>query len=291
MKKILLPIIALLLVITTANAQELIGYYNNRFTTEQTKFKVQLLMDGIDGKDYVMVEVLTTDADEAHLLIDIDKLEATKKSIKDIKEKYVEWSATARLNNIKDMNEKMPINLVMPKVAWKTNKWWFANGFKWNLPPYFIVKDGTKYYAYISQEVSSRSNEYVTSKINLIFTSVSAITMILIFSSRFNLVRPSIITPAYSASAVWVDRYERLSSIIIFAFVSSNLSFIPSITFMLNSSLSTLSDMVHLTRFLGNLAFLYRLASCLSESSKSKYNTACGGISTSVHSLFPLAIS
>lgn len=53
-----------------------------------------------------MVEVLTTDADEAHLLIDIDKLEATKKSIKDIKEKYVEWSATARQNNIKDMNEK-----------------------------------------------------------------------------------------------------------------------------------------------------------------------------------------
>ena len=173
MKKILFSIIALLSVITTANAQELIGYYNNRFTTGQTKFKVQLLMDGIDGKDYVMVEVLTTDADEAHLLIDIDKLEATKKSIKDIKEKYVEWSATARQNNIKDMNGKMPINLVMPKVAWKTNKWWFANGFKWNLPPYFIVKDGTKYYAYISQEVSSRSNEYVTSKINLIFTSVN----------------------------------------------------------------------------------------------------------------------
>ena len=120
---------------------------------------------------------------------------------------------------------------------------------------------------------------------------VCAITMILIFSSRFNLVRPFIITPAYSASAVWVDRYERLSSIITLAFVSSNLSFIPSITFMLKSSLSTSSDMVQRISDFGKSAFPYRLASCLSESSKSKYNTACGGISTSVYSLFPLAIS
>lgn len=39
----------------TSKSQELIGYYNNRFTTEQTRFKVQLLMDGLDSKDYVMV--------------------------------------------------------------------------------------------------------------------------------------------------------------------------------------------------------------------------------------------
>lgn len=51
MKKILFSIITLMFVVMTTNAQELIGYYNNRFTTEQTKFKVQLLMDGIDGKD------------------------------------------------------------------------------------------------------------------------------------------------------------------------------------------------------------------------------------------------
>lgn len=117
--------------------------------------------------------MLTTDANEAHLLIDIDKLQETKKSITDIKNKYKEWVVTAKQNKVTDMNEEMPVKLVMPKASWRTNKWWFADGFCWNLPPYFIVKGGTKYYAYIQQEVRSRSNEYVTSEIYLVFTSVN----------------------------------------------------------------------------------------------------------------------
>lgn len=170
MKQIILTTILAFTTISL-NAQTLYGYYTNHASKAKTKYKIEYVLNGLDEKPCVLIEVIG-EADKNYLMVDIDSLSSIQKGFRELKAKYIEWCDVAIKNNVTEVEKEMkyPFHGGIG-ASWYNSDWWFSRGFSWNLKPTFKIKGASKIVSF-AQAVRSDSNEFVTNNVYLIFTSV-----------------------------------------------------------------------------------------------------------------------
>ncbi len=105
----------------------------------------------------------------AMLAVDSDKLDAFKAGLWATKEKFTEWSAIAKTNNVTELNKEMDITLPDLTACWLGSKWFFA--FNQRLKPKFLILDDGRHVVTFVKKVASSSNEYIDETIYWVFSS------------------------------------------------------------------------------------------------------------------------
>jgi hypothetical protein len=174
MKKITI-ILALVFLALQSNAQEIYSRYTSSFINES--FDLGLFKNS-DSKYSLYVFGYTTERikEKCGVFFDNKEHESFLKTLKDAKQKYIEWKNIAKINDVKDVNKPMEIKSFC-------NGGFFYYGGKvqlklsFNVEYYFVVittEGRPSNYLLILQtgEMKSVSNEFIKSSgANIIFSS------------------------------------------------------------------------------------------------------------------------
>ena len=110
--------------------------------------------------------------DNSYIAFKDSKLDSFVSGLKKMRDKYIEWSKTAKENNITSMTKEMdyPFEPTGFGAVFLYGSWHSADGFCYNMKPHFMVKDGGKTIAVVFyQSVKASTNEYIEGEVSLVF--------------------------------------------------------------------------------------------------------------------------
>ena len=172
MRRILFTLL-LAVIAVGVNAQTLFGYYYNGKLKAKAKYEIKYMFLGDSQKATILVE--SNGVDNSYITFTDDKIDSFVSGLKKMRDKYVEWSNTAKANKVKDMTKQMdyPFEPSGFGAVFRYGEWHSAKGFSHNMRPYFEVKDnGMSHIAIFYQKVTASSNEFIDGAICLVFQNV-----------------------------------------------------------------------------------------------------------------------
>lgn len=174
MKKLLF--FATLFLAIAMDAQTQVAIYSTNYWTDKTDFKIEV-SDAKGKLDRVWIETRTMDrlSTDGYLLIDEKKMPEFLSFLEFCKNKYVEWSATAKQNNVTELNKKIePEKKFSTAAAFRYGKWQFD--YSNILSARFLISEGKHLLIFSTGELQSSSNQFMKNDgIALVFTDIEEI--------------------------------------------------------------------------------------------------------------------
>lgn len=181
MKKFL-AVLVLCFSVLILKAQKPIGNYYNEYFGKTFPLRA----DTVDGDTWLYIGIHSWENEEAFIsLVGEANIQAFVESLTKVRDKYVEWRKIAIDNNVQEFSKAFDIEFPPVNIAWYTDDWNFNFGH--DLAPFFAILDGRRIVACFHSEVSSSSNEYVSTKYYLIFESKRD------FDSLLSMIRPEVV--------------------------------------------------------------------------------------------------
>ena len=94
------------------------------------------------------------------------KLDELKTSLKEMRDKFEEWSQVAKDNDVEKLTKPMEVKFPRIDIYWYTSKWNFSRNN--SVQPIFFILDGV-HLATIVKKAISMSNKYINETIYLAF--------------------------------------------------------------------------------------------------------------------------
>ena len=169
MKKVIMFLL-LAVIAVGVQAQTLFGYYYNGKPKAKSKCEIKYMFLSKETSATILIE--SVGVDNSYIAFKDSKLDSFVSGLKKMRDKYIEWSKTAKENNIKSMTKEMdyPFEPTGFGAVFLYGSWHSADGFCYNMKPHFMVKDGGKTIAVVFyQSVKASTNEYIEGKVSLVF--------------------------------------------------------------------------------------------------------------------------
>lgn len=166
MKKIL-SLLLLFIMFQIVNAGNIIGTYT------LSHFDRTFIVKAVGSKQNkfsIFIEVKGESSNDTYISVKGKDLEKFKKSLLEMKNKFVEWSNTATDNNVNKMTRFMEVKFPSIGVHWETPSKIYFSGEEDIFPVFSIMDDGT-YRAIIAKTVKYAMNRYITETIYLPFSN------------------------------------------------------------------------------------------------------------------------
>lgn len=183
MKKLLL--FATVFLAISTNAQKKFTEYSLSYWTDKTTYNIEVSNNGNElEKIYIDVHTLDTLQKEGSINISKKRLPDFITFLNECKSKYVEWSKTAKANNVTDLNKAIETEKKFTSdVAFRYGKWQFTSA---RISPKFILDKKGIFLALTTGELQSSSNQFMKMDgLALVFSSEDEISD---FIGKLNLV-------------------------------------------------------------------------------------------------------
>ena len=165
--KIKLLFSLIVLAVLPSFAQEKVATYTNSFWNKS--YDVLATTKNANEIKDVYVCVNAKSSNVANFSISGKNLDSFVAALKEMKNKYIEWSKVAKDNNVTEMDKPYDIKFPKVDIQWYGSKWWFAFGV--NLKFTFrVTKDGDCL-TICSPKVTSSSNRYIDETIYITFAN------------------------------------------------------------------------------------------------------------------------
>lgn len=172
MKKLTLLILITLLTNLKINAEEKIASWNCSFFDKTYDIQCTDPKENNDFTIYIQVSA-KEEYTKAYLSFKKKDIPELIVFLQNIKNKYIEWSNTAKENNILNINKEMNYKTPSCTVCWYGSKWWFSFSHKL-IPTFMILKDGTSIIS-MAKKVTASSNKYIDEHIYFVFSNTEEI--------------------------------------------------------------------------------------------------------------------
>ena len=166
MKKNYLTLMLCVFCVVGLNAEKVVdtytlSYFNKTYDIEASeikndKFSVYIGVNAERNSTKAMIEVNS------------ENLEEFNQALRQMKDKFVDWSRVAKENNVKEMSKEMEITFPSISICWLGSKWFFSFGEK--LKPKFLILDNGNFVVSFYKKVTASSNEYIDEKIYWVFS-------------------------------------------------------------------------------------------------------------------------
>jgi hypothetical protein len=174
MKRISFFIIMLSIVSTIMAQKKVDSYYNSYFKTE---YDISITEDKNGSLQIYIGVAAKHKSDNAQINIDESNLNDFILFLKNVRDKYAEWSKIAKDNNVEKMAKSFDIVSPRLTICWYGTKWYFS--FDQKLEPDFMILDNGKHLAVAYNKVTASSNEYIDQTTYLAFESVDDINSLI----------------------------------------------------------------------------------------------------------------
>ena len=162
----------LALVWTSLSAQDDIGTYEMSYDSGHPNYTIQATEE---GKFYIACYSLDASSKEGGINVDPKKLEEFKTALTAARDRFVEWSAVAKTNNVTELDKEMDIASPRVGAYWLTSKWHFS--FNETLKFRFkITKDGQHILIINTGKIQASDNQYINhAGLALVFLSAEEV--------------------------------------------------------------------------------------------------------------------
>ncbi len=165
----------MLSIVSTIMAQKKVdSYYNSYFKTE---YDISITEDKNGSLQIYIGVAAKHKSDNAQINIDESNLNDFILFLKNVRDKYAEWSKIAKDNNVEKMAKSFDIVSPRLTICWYGTKWYFS--FDQKLEPDFMILDNGKHLAVAYNKVTASSNEYIDQTTYLAFESVDDINSLI----------------------------------------------------------------------------------------------------------------
>lgn len=148
-------------------AQEKVAKYNNSFWNEN--YDIEVTTKNSNELKDLYVGVHSKSNRSACISFSAKNLEKFVTALRQMKEKYVEWSKVANDNNVKEMDKEYGIKFPKVDVCWYGSKWWYAFGI--NLKFTFRVTKAGECLTICSPKVTASNNQFIDETVYLTFAN------------------------------------------------------------------------------------------------------------------------
>ncbi len=192
-------LICMLILSLSSFAEDKIGSYSMSYFSGKTcdikatepkngKFDIYITIGGKHKTDEVVIGVSSKE------------LESFKRSLIEVRDKFIEWKETAVKNNVTDITKEFPAVFPRVTIAWYGSKWWFAFNQRIN-PTFFVFKDG-KCAMVVYAKVKASTNEYIDQEIYWVLQEESE------FNDIINLLDEKVVNEHFSAQETKADLFK-----------------------------------------------------------------------------------
>lgn len=176
MKKLLFTLALSVLPLIGFAQNENFGEFQMSYFKTKSNHYIQLT-DKNGELERIFIEGFSMDntSNDGMFIIDVKKIEQFKAYLTEMKNKYVEWTETAKTNNVTELDKEIPYsNKNTYSAGFKYGSWQFD--FSVTPTARFKIIDKEILLIIESQKLQSSSNRYIDSKgLVLVFSSVNEI--------------------------------------------------------------------------------------------------------------------
>ena len=160
--------VAVFILMLIASAQLFAQHYGEYSLSLNKDKAMQILLK--DGEDYILrLQAHHSYSDDVFFQITGTKeLIKLNTSLKNLKQKFTEYSATAKENNVREYSKVLDFDLCKVTLLWYSTHWYSGANSKPNV--YLLIKEG-QCCINIHKKSASRSNQYITEEGNFFLLS------------------------------------------------------------------------------------------------------------------------
>lgn len=143
-----------------------IGSYKNSYDGKSYSVDVRLKNDKIE---IVYIFMATKSGLTGYFNFKGGELDKFYNALRSMQSKFVEWSDTAKKNNIASFSKEFEVKLPKGNLFWLGNETWMAAHQR--LDPMFVVSNSQPMFMLIGS-ASALQNKYITETFNLVFVKL-----------------------------------------------------------------------------------------------------------------------